>query len=293
MCTLFCTRVKLVRRTSARSSTPTALVLQKEVLMTHYGTTTEQHWALVTGSTGGIGSHMCHELSARGWSLVLTGRSRDKLDKLAAELAPTPCYVQVADLSSPDGPQTLVDALDKAHITVDMLVNNAGMGYTAPLISSDAAHQHEVVQLDVMAPLYLSQEFGARMATRRRGAIITIASVAATMPGPGMSTYFASKAFVLSLSEALHEELHPHGVKVLAVCPGPLNTNFWQAAGSRADAARNLFTSPRVVCRGSLRALKLGRTVYAPGLLSKVCYVFGRLMPGIISRKVAGLLLGK
>lgn len=255
----------------------------------------ERRWALVTGATGGLGTQMCHQLAARGWSLVLAGRNEARLISLAEKLAKTGVGVQtaLADLSAPDGAQKLVSQLDERNIAPELLVNNAGLGYTAPFVESSLERQRALVQLNVMAPMELAHLLGARMAQRGRGAIIFVSSVAAVMPGPGMGTYFASKAFILSLSQALHEELARYGVRVMALCPGPVNTQFWVTAGSSAARVQELFTSPRRVAHAALSALQQGFAVCTPGVLSKVSYGFGRIVPNYVSRKVAGLLLGR
>lgn len=252
-------------------------------------------WALVTGATGGIGAEMSRQLARRGYALVLAGRSETGLMALAARLRDTAADVRTvtADLSEPGGASELIGKVDALGIEPELLVNNAGLGYTAPFVESDLERQRALVQLDVTSPMELCHEYGARMARRGRGAILNVASVAGVMPGPGMSTYFASKSFVLSLSQALHEELRPRGVQVMALCPGPVSTRFWDVAGNAAARATRVFLSPTEVCAIALVALERGRTACAPGPLSKVCYGFGRVAPYLVSRKVAGALTGR
>lgn len=252
-------------------------------------------WALITGATGGLGREMARQLAAKGWSLVLHGRNADALMALAGETAREGAIVRTvgADLATTNGPAALVTEVDALGIEIDLLVNNAGLGYTAQFVESDLDRQRKLVQLDVMAPLELCHAFGSRMAARGHGQVMNVASVAGVMPGPGMSTYFASKAFVLSLSEALHEELSPRGVQVMALCPGPVNTRFWEVAENGATRAKAVFLTPEEMCRIALVSLTRGRAVCAPGPLSKVCYGFGRVAPYIVSRKVAAALTGK
>ena len=252
-------------------------------------------WALVTGATGGIGAEMSHQLARRGYALVLAGRSETRLMALAAKLggAATDIRTVTADLSAPGGTSELVGKVDALGIEPELLVNNAGLGYTAPFVESDLDRQRALVQLDVVSPMELCHEYGGRMARRGHGAILNVASVAGVMPGPGMGTYFASKSFVLSLSQALHEELRPRGVQVMALCPGPVSTKFWDVAENAAARVDSLFLSPTEVCAIALVALEHGRTACAPGLLSKVCYGFGRSVPYVVSRKVAGALTGR
>ena len=249
------------------------------------------HWALVTGATGGIGRAYCKLLAERGWSLVVAGRNHAKLKRLAEELKAqgTRVFVAVADLSVPEGPERLAGVVDGLGIEPELLVNNAGLGYTAPFTEVGLARQRALVQLDVTSVMELAHIFARRMAAAGKGSIVNVASVAGTMPGPGMATYYASKAFVLSLSQALHEELAGCGVRMLAVCPGPVRTGFWDVAGTDLSAKEAFMLSPEEVARISLVALDRNRAVCAPGLVSKACYAFGRSMPGVLSRKVAGL----
>lgn len=249
------------------------------------------HWALVTGATGGIGRAYCRLLAERGWSLVLAGRSRARLAGLAEDLEArgARALVATADLSVPEGPERLADAVDELGVAPELLVNNAGLGYTAPFTEVGLAQQRALVQLDVTSVMELAHIYARRMAAAGKGSIVNVASVAGTMPGPGMATYYASKAFVLSLSQALHEELAGKGVRVLAVCPGPVRTDFWDVAGTDLSAKEAFMLTPEEVARISLVALDRNRAVCAPGIVSKACYAFGRSTPGVLSRKVAGL----
>lgn len=245
-------------------------------------------WALVTGATGGLGEQFCHQLAARGYALVLHGRDEARLERLASALAKSGTDVRIApvDLSRPDGAAELVRKVDALGIEPDLLVNNAGFGYAAEFASSVLARQRALLQVNVTSLTELCGTYAGRMARRHGGAILNVASVAGVMPGPYMSTYYASKAYVLSLSQALHEELAPTGVEVLAVCPGPVRTGFWDVAGTNTSGRNAFMLAPEEVCRIALVALERGRAVCAPGLVSKACYAFGRSMPGLVARKV-------
>lgn len=252
------------------------------------------NYALVTGATGGIGEELCRQLARRGWSIVVTGRNQSKLEALVSELEGMGVSaVSVAlDLAKPGASEELVANLDALGVEVGLLVNNAGLGIDERFVESDFERQRALVQVDVVVPTELCHLLGARMAARGTGAILNVASVAGVMPGPGMSTYFASKAYVLSLSQALHDELAQNGVKVMALCPGPVATAFWDVAGSDVHTIEKIMLTPEEVARIALTALDRDRAVCAPGLLSKVCYGFGRLTPGWVSRTVAGIFNG-
>lgn len=248
-------------------------------------------WALVTGATGGVGEQFCRQLAGQGWSLVLHGRDADRLMVLAGELGRRGADVRtlVQDLSEQGGAQGLVGKVDALGIEPELVVNNAGFGYAAPFAESDAERQRALVALNVASLTELSLTYSERMAKAGHGAIVNVASVAGVMPGPYMATYYASKAYVLSLSQAMHEELRERGVEVLAVCPGPVRTGFWDVAGTNTQGRNAFMLSPEEVVRIALVALRHRRAVCAPGLVSKACYAFGRSMPGIVSRKVCAM----
>lgn len=248
-----------------------------------------EQWALVTGATGGIGEQFCRLLARRGWSVVVSGRNDEKLARLVGEIKDLggQALAVRSDLSVPGAAEQLVDEVDELGVTVGLLINNAGLGYNAAFVQSDLSRQRALVQVDVMAPTELSHIYGKRMADAGSGAILNVASVAGTMPGPGMSTYFASKAYVLSLTQAIHDELAPYGVKAMALCPGPVATAFWDVAESNVGPIDAIMLTPEEVARIALTALDHNRAVCAPGLVSKVCYGFGRACPAWLSRKVA------
>lgn len=252
-------------------------------------------WALVTGATGGIGFALSEELARRGWNVVLTGRNTTRLMSLAGRVAALGADVRCVqcDLATKDGPAQLVADVDALGIEIGILANNAGQGYSAPFAESDLERQQRLVQLNVTSVMELAHAYAGRMAARGEGRILNVASVAGVTPGPGMATYFASKAFVLSLSQAMHEELRPRGVHVMALCPGPVGTAFWERAESSAAAWKQAMPSAERVARIAYVALMRGRAVCAPGALSKLCYGFGRMAPYTASRRIVGALLGR
>lgn len=249
--------------------------------------------ALVTGASGGIGLELARLFAKDGYDVVLVARSAERLGEVADELEeqyhvrafPCPC-----DLSDTDGAASVVKAVDALDVQVDALVNNAGFAYDAPFAGSDAARQRDLVQVDVVALMELSHEFGSRMAARGEGRILNVASIAGFMPGPYMATYYASKAFVQSFTQALHVELKWRGVHVTALCPGPVRTSFWKAADAEHVALTFLMARPQRVARAGYRALAWNKTLCFPGLLAKAAVFVTRLVPRCVMSYAVALL---
>lgn len=238
--------------------------------------------ALVTGATGGIGRELCAELTRDHGVLALVGRSQDKLDELAKNLAErfgVDVHVFVADFAQPGAVDALASQVQAANLQVETLVNNAGFGYDAPFAESSLERQRALVRTNDMALMELCHAFAPGMAARGHGGILNVASVAGFVPGPYMSTYYASKAFVQSFSSALHMELRPHGVHVTALCPGPVRTPFWDNADAGGTSlARMTISAPRVAC-AAIRALGCNHLLCCPGVLAKVIVFGSRFVP--------------
>ena len=237
---------------------------------------------LITGASSGIGAALAHEFAANGHELVLIARREQALAALADAIAgkgATRPTVLPADLARADATQAIAEALDRRGLEPDVVVNNAGFGLLGGADTLDRAEQLAMVDLDVRALTDLSLAFVDSL-KRRKGGILNVASVAAFMPGPGMAVYYASKAYVLSFSEALHRELKPKGVRVTVLCPGPVPTEFQARAGLAADALpRILIRSAEQVARDGYRGLKAGRRVVVPGFVNSMATTlirFGR-----------------
>jgi len=197
----------------------------------------------------------------------------------------------VVDLAAPGAAARLVADCDAAGETIDLLVNNAGFGLRGPFARLGAARQREMIDLNIGALTDLCRLVAPRMAERKAGAILNVASTAAFQPGPKMAVYFATKAFVLSFTEALHEEMKPFGVKVSALCPGPTRTEFGEVAGF-GDASRFDRYSMRAddVVRQGLAGLEANRAVVITGALNKVGAISTRFLPRSTIRRIAGAL---
>ncbi len=238
--------------------------------------------ALVTGAGGGIGWELAQLFAADGYDIALVGRDEARLEDAAARLRKdhgVATHVCVQDLSASGAVDDLVSILDEREVVVDALVNNAGFGYDIRFVESDLARQRDLVQVNIEALVELCHAFAPGMVERGSGAILNVASIAGFMPGPFMATYYASKAFVQSFTQALHAELRLRGVAVTALCPGPVRTEFWNAADAGRTALARFAVSPSRVARSGYRALRWNKTLCVPGLVPKVAVFVTRLMP--------------
>ena len=245
--------------------------------------------ALITGASAGLGVAFARQLSSKGHRLVLAARRRDRLDALVAELGNARA-IEI-DLSEPGATAALMSDLREAGDQVDLLVNNAGLGLRGPFAELDAARQREMIDLNCGALTELCRAVAPAMLERRSGAILNVASTAAFQPGPWMAVYFATKAYVLSFTEALHEELKPHGVKVSALCPGPTRTEFGAVAGIQSlGQFDRLSMEAGPVVRAGLEGLENNRAVVIPGTTNRIGAWSTRFAPRSFVRRVAGSL---
>ena len=231
--------------------------------------------ALITGASSGIGLDFARQLAGEGYEVILVARSEDKLRALAAELGNA--RVIVADLSHGDAPQRVFDAAGP----VDVLINNAGYGLAGPFSENDLQTELEMIQVNIAALTHLTKLFLRPMIARRSGHIVNVASTAAFQPGPLMAVYYATKAYVLSFSEAIADELRDSGVTVTALCPGPTATAFAEIAGTtslRLHKVARPMKSEDVV-RYGVRAMKHGKRVAIPGVANKIAMQSLRVSP--------------
>lgn len=231
--------------------------------------------ALVTGASGGIGLELARLFAKGGHDLILVARNEAKLNELALYLGKMyRCNVAVipADLSQPEVPEGLMEELKTRGLRVDVLVNNAGFGENKLFAEQDVRRIMEMMQLNMTTLTQLTRLVLPQMLAARKGKILNVASVAAFAPGPLMAIYYATKAYVLSFSEAIGNELKGTGVTVTALCPGPTRTGFAAAAGGTNT---NLYNAPGVmdaapVAEAGYRGCMKGKAVVIPGLLNKI-----------------------
>ena len=245
--------------------------------------------ALITGASSGLGVEFARQLSAKGTRLVLGARRTERIEALAAELGHARAVT--IDLAEAGSAGRLMANIADAGETVSLLVNNAGYGLTGRFAELDGPRQRAMIDLNCGTLVELAHAVMPAMRARGGGAILNVASIGAFQPGPGVAVYFATKAFVLSFSEALHEELRPEGISVTALCPGPTATEFGDVAGFKGGAAFEKLTgSAEDVVRAGLAAVAAKQAICIPGLLNKAGAQGHRLLPRAWLRRAAALV---
>lgn len=253
-------------------------------------------FAVITGASSGIGADLAREFAAAGYHLVITARRVERLEALASEITArhgVVVRVMPADLADPAAPEKLHQEIKAAGIVVDTLVNNAGFGMRGRFATLDAARQMEMVAVNITALTALSRLFLPEMIARGAGGILNVGSTAAFQAGPYMGVYYATKAYVLSLSEALYEEAKPFGVKVSVLCPGPVATEFAAVAdveGTKLFKKGTLDSA--TVARAGFWGYREGQPIIIPSASNKLTAWGGRLVPRAVTRRVAGWMQG-
>jgi len=248
---------------------------------------------LITGASTGIGAAFARKLTARGRNVLLVARSEDKLIALCNELGRLTSiraqYVAL-DLQQPDAGAQLLEETQKRELEIDMLINNAGFGSMGDFGKLDLDRELEIIQLNVRALVDLTHRFLGPMRERKRGTIVNVASTAGFQGVPYMATYAATKAFVLSFSEALAEENRAHGIHVMALCPGVTETNFFEASKIDRPPMRTIQTAEEVVDT-ALRGLARHKTVMISGWTNWFVVEAERFVPRSMVTKVAAKAL--
>ena len=250
---------------------------------------------LITGASSGIGEAFARALAARGNNLLLVARSEDKLMRLCSELgriSSIHCQQIALDLSRQESPARLFDETKARGLEIDLLINNAGFGSMGEFATLDLAHELNMIDLNMRSLVELTHRFLQPMRERKSGAIINVASTAGFQAVPYMATYAATKAFVLSFSEALWEENRPYGIEVLALCPGVTETGFFAASHIQKPPARTSET-PEQVVETALRGLKRRKSPIISGAPNKVMVATERLIPrSFVLRAIGSVMRG-
>lgn len=245
-------------------------------------------WALITGASSGLGLEFADLLAAQKVNLVLAARRQESMEKLAADLRRkygVDVLVEAIDLAAPDAASRLKSSLDARSVMIDILLNNAGYGLHGALLDMPIERTTDMIQLNITTLTELTYLFGRDMAARRSGHILLVASLMAFQAVPSYAAYAATKAYVLALGEALHDELRPHGVVVTTLCPGHTATGFDAAAGATPSALLRLLTmKPRPVAASGVRALMEGKAMVIAGLANKMAAFSNRLTPRSMQR---------
>lgn len=257
-------------------------------------------YALITGASSGIGLALAEALARRGRNLILLARQRDALESVACELSQrfaVEVLFRVCDLSQPLQVSGLLHELEQSQRHIDLLVNNAGMGTAGAFVAQDWSREQQLIELNVLAMARLCHAIGGLMAGQGGGQILNVAALEAFRPGPWMSSYSASKAYVLHFSEGLREELKAHGVGVSVLCPGPTRSAFSRNARINTQAGQdNMQMSAEEVALITVKALGKNRALIIPGQRNRLLAFAPRLAPRWLVRRLSAHLnrqLGK
>ena len=240
---------------------------------------------LVTGASAGLGALFARECASRGDAVILVARRRERLEALAGELGGGARVVE-AVLAEPGATAALLREIVSRGLFVETLINNAGFGLAGRFDALPADRQLEMIDLNVRALTELCRLTLPPMLERRRGFILNVASTAAFQAGPNMAVYYATKAFVLSLTEALHQEAKGSGVHVTALCPGPTATEFFDVAGAGSGRLAKIAVEPLGVVRAGLAGLARNRAIVVPGAANKIGAQASRFLPRAAMRRI-------
>lgn len=254
----------------------------------------EPRWTVITGASSGIGSELARVFAARGYALVLVARRHERLEALGEEIRRShdvPVEIMALDLEDHGAPQDLAEMLRDQGIRAHTLVNNAGFGLRGNFATLPFERQMAMIDLNVRALTALSRLMLPGMMERGQGGILNVASTSAFQPGPYMAVYYATKAFVLSLSEALHEEAKPRGVTVTALCPGSTESEFSATADVEYSRSfRPSIMSAAEVARVGVDGYEAGRAIVIPGGANRLGALGAKFLPRHIVRRIAGRL---
>lgn len=253
-----------------------------------------QQTVLITGASSGIGMELAREFAKHGHSVVLVARGIDKLEELARELrskSKVRAEVIGADLTEPSAPEKIVKSLSERNLTIDVLVNNAGFGERGPFAQIDMQRQLDMIQVNITAVAHLTRLLLPGMIQRNAGGVLNVASTAAFQGGPNMAMYYATKAFVLSFTEALHEEVAGTIVHVTCLCPGPTHTGFVAAANMEGVNLMKMGAeTAESVAQVGYAAFMKNKAVAISGFKNKLGAFSTRLAPRAVARKIAKVL---
>lgn len=244
---------------------------------------------LITGATAGIGYELAKLYAKDENNLILVARDEERLKEVKDELEfyNIKVYTIALDLSEDNSCEKVLDFVNKKNLSVDILINNAGMGSFGYLSEIEVEKELKLINVNIRALTELTKMFLPSMIEHGEGAIMNVASTAAFCAGPKMATYYASKSYVLNFTEALYEELKGSEIKVSCLCPGPVKTNFQEKSGIRkSEAAKKALMTPKEVAEIAYRDFKKGKLIIIPGFKNKLIIRINKLIPRSFSRKI-------
>ena len=242
---------------------------------------------LITGASAGLGAEFARQCAARGEALALVARRRDRMEALAREIGGD-VHIFAADLAKEGAAASLIAEIEAEGLTVDTLINNAGFGLAGKFAALPLDRQTEMIDLNCRTLTELCHLVLPAMRERNRGAICNVASTAAFQPGPNMAVYYASKAYVLSFTEALHHELKGSGIRVSALCPGPTHSEFSDVADLHSPTLERMKMPAAPVVRAGLAGLDANKAVVIPGFRNKAGAQASRFLTRAAMRRIIG-----
>lgn len=246
-------------------------------------------YTLITGGSEGIGFELAKLFAKDKHNLILVARNIDKLNKAKEKLINNNIDIKLVslDLSVMDDCDKLIKYVEDNNLIVDTIINNAGVGSFGEFNSIDWGNDEKLIDINIKALTKLTKYFLPKIIEERKGGILNVSSTAAFCSGPKMATYYASKAYVLNLTEAIHEEVKDTGIKVSCLCPGPVKTSFQSKVGIKKSAgAKKYLMDAEDVAKEAYRAFNKGKTIIIPGLKNRFLVILNKLSPRIISRKI-------
>ncbi|CUO38397.1 SDR family NAD(P)-dependent oxidoreductase [Clostridium disporicum] len=249
----------------------------------------DNNYVLITGASSGIGYELAKLFERDGYNLILVARDKEKLqmavDKLNNEK--NKIIMLDVDLSREDEVDKLIKYINKNEIDINILVNNAGIGSFGEFAEIDWKTEEKLIDINIKALTKLTKYFLPKMIEKKSGGILNVASTAAFASGPRMATYYASKAYVLNLTEAIHEEVKEYGINISCLCPGPVRTSFQSKAGiKKSEKAKKYLMNADIVAKVGYDKFKKGEVIIIPGFKNRVLVNANKLLPRAISRKI-------
>ena len=257
----------------------------------------KKNWALITGATSGIGLELAHCHAQAKGNLILVARRGDILETLKQTISTqygVEVHTIVQDLTEANAAHRVWEITTSLGLHVDLLINNSGFGDFGLFHTVSAERVEQMIQLNVMALTQLCRLYLPKMIEKGSGGILNVASTAAFQPGPGMSVYFATKAYVLSFSEGLYEEVKKHGIRISALCPGPTSTAFFSSANMEGSRLSTLMPMPsaKEVAQYGYQSLTNNKAVAIYGVMNRIMVFSLRFVPRSWARKLTGKLIG-